>query len=79
MTSDNDRWYWWFLGALILVGIGFGALAVLGDGLTATGEEDTGLVNGLSWLAWILSWLGAIVSIGLGVVRLVGHRREASA
>jgi hypothetical protein len=61
-------WYLWFVVAAVLFVIGFGALMVLGDGKTATGEDDLSLSSGLAWFAWILSWLGAIVSAGLGVV-----------
>lgn len=61
-------WYLWFGLAAILFAVGFGALAILGDGLTAAGEEDTGVVAGLAWIVWILSWLGAIISAGLGIV-----------
>ena len=54
----------------MLFAIGLGALAVLGDGKTATGEDDTSLLSELAYLSWLLSWLGAIVSIGMGVVRI---------
>jgi hypothetical protein len=66
------RWYLWFVVAAVLLAIGFGALVVLGDGETATGEDDTSLLNGLAWLAWILSWFGAIVSAGYGI--FLGNR-----
>ena len=56
------------MAAVVLFVIGLGALAVLGDGETATGEDDTSLVNGLSYFSWLLSWLGAIISVGMGVV-----------
>ena len=69
-TVATMQWYYWFIAAAVLFVIGLGALAVLGDGETATGEDDTSLVNGLSYFAWLLSWLGAIVSIGMGVVRI---------
>ena len=68
------RWYHWFVAAAVLFAVGLGALVVVGDGKTATGEDDTSLLNGIAYLAWILSWLGAIVSVGVGVVRI----REAT-
>jgi hypothetical protein len=40
----------------------------LGDGKTATGADDTSLLNGLAWFAWILSWLGAVICAGIGAV-----------
>jgi hypothetical protein len=67
------RWYLWFGVAALLFAIGVGALVVLGDGKTATGEDDTGLVNGLAWLSWLLSWFGALASAGYGIV--LGSRR----
>ncbi len=63
-------WYHWVVAAAVLFAIGVGALFVVGDGETATGEDDTSLLNGLAYFAWLLSWLGAIVSIGMGVVRI---------
>ena len=66
------RWYHWFVVAAVLFAIGVGALVMLGDGTTATGEDDTGLVNGLAWLAWILSWFGAVASAGYSI--FVGGR-----
>jgi len=53
--------------------IDLGALAVLGDGQTSTGEDDTSLIAGLAYLAWILSWLAAVICTGTGVV--FGTRR----
>ena len=61
-------WYLWIAAAAVLFMIGLGALVVMGDGQTATGEEDTGLVNGLAWLGWILSWGAAVISAGWGAV-----------
>ena len=61
------RWYLWFVVAAVLFAIGVGALVVLRDGKTATSEDDTGLVNGLAWLSWILSWFGAVASAGYGI------------
>ena len=69
----TDRWYLWLLGAVLLLATGFGALVVLGDGKTATGEDDTSLGNGLAYFTWPLSWLGAA---GSGVLGLVGGVKE---
>lgn len=63
----TTRWYLWLVAAPVLFIIGLGALLVLGDGQTATGEDDTGLVAGLAYLAWILSWLGAVLATGIGI------------
>ncbi len=58
-------------------------LVILGDGESATGEDDTSLLNGLAWMVWMLSWLGAIISVGLGVVlgslRGIARHRTRSA
>ena len=62
------RWYLWLVAAPILFVIGLGALVILGDGQTATGEDDTGLIGSLAYFAWILSWLGAVISTGMGIV-----------
>lgn len=79
------RWYHWFAAAAVLFAIGVVALFVLGDGETPTGENDitlnllrlvrrptraTGITHTLAYSAWLLSWLGAIVSIGICVVRI---------
>lgn len=57
-----------WLVALILFALGFGAPVVLGDVKTETGEDDTGLVNGVAYLTWILSWLAAAGGAVVGVV-----------
>jgi hypothetical protein len=67
------RWYLWFVIAAVLFAIGFGALMVMGDGKTATGEDDLSVIKGLAWVAWILSWFGALASAGYGIV--LGSRR----
>jgi hypothetical protein len=61
------RWYLWLVAAIILVVVGLGALAILGDGQTATGQDDDGLIASLAYFAWILSWLGALISTGMGI------------
>jgi len=68
------RWYHWFVAAAVLFAIGLGALVVLNaTETTGGGEDDTGtLLNSLAWLAWMLSWLGAVVSVGMGIVRIRG-------
>jgi hypothetical protein len=72
-----SSWYLWIAVAAVLFMIGLGALVVMGDGETAIGEEDTGLVNGLAWLGWILSWIAAVISAGWGVV-LAGRAFRSS-
>ena len=67
-TVMTRWWYLWFVGATVLFAIGFGALMVMGDSETYTGEQDLSVINGLAWFVWVLSWLGAIVSTGLGVI-----------
>ena len=62
------RWYLWLIASLVLFGLGLVGLVLLGDGETATGSEDTSVVAGLAWFAWTLGWLGAAVSLGIGVV-----------
>ena len=64
----TTRWYLWLAAAPVLFTIGLGALVLLGDGQTATGEDDTSLIAGLAYLAWILSWLGAVITAGMGIV-----------
>ena len=66
-SDITARWHQWLFAAVFLSALGFGALVVLGDGQTATGEDDTGLINGLAWLTWMFSWLGAVISAGFGV------------
>lgn len=63
----TTRWYRWLVAAAILFIIGLGALVVLGDGQTATGDDDTSLIATLAYLAWILSWLGAVITTGVGI------------
>ncbi|MGI9648584.1 MAG: hypothetical protein ACR2OI_08715 [Acidimicrobiia bacterium] len=63
-------WKQWFGVAAVLFAIGAAALVVLGDGKTASGEDDTGLLAGLAYFAWLLSWLGAIVSVTIGALRI---------
>ena len=64
----TTRWYAWLVAAPVVFGIGLGALAVLGDGQTASGDDGTGLIAGIAYLAWILSWLAAVISTGVGIV-----------
>jgi len=66
------RWHHWFVAAAVLFAFGIGALVVLNETeTTGGGEDDTGtLLNSLAWLGWMLSWLGAIVSVGMGVFRI---------
>ncbi len=79
----SRRWYLWLIASLVLFVIGLGALVLLGDGETATGSEDTSVVAGLAWFAWTLGWLGAAVSLTLGVVlgsiRAFGRHRTRPA
>ena len=85
MGLSPMRWYHWFGAAAVLFAIGVGALFVLGDGDNATGKDDitlnllrlirrptraTGITHTLAYSAWLLSWAGAIVSIGICVVRI---------
>lgn len=75
----GNRWYLWVAAAAVLFVVGVGALAVVGDGETASGAEDTSVVNGLAWLAWMLSWVGAAISAAMGVflgAQRVRHRRQ---
>ena len=71
------RWYSWFGAAAVLVAIGFGALVVLGDGKTDTGEDDTSLLNGLAYAVILISWLGAILSVAVGVVLIWEQSRSS--
>lgn len=77
------RWYHWFVAAAVLFAVGVGALIVLGDGEPSTREDGmwlvdlvrrptkaTGITHTLAYGTWLLSWLGAIVSIGMGIVRI---------
>lgn len=51
---------------------------VLDDGETATGQEDTSLLSGLAWLVWLLSWIGALVSVGVSIAMGIGQSRAGS-
>jgi hypothetical protein len=77
-TSATKRWYFWLIAAAVLFVIGIGALVVLGDGLTESGQEDTSLVSGLAWLVWLLSWIGAVVSAVIGIGLGIGQARSGS-
>jgi hypothetical protein len=65
------RWYMWLIAAAVLFGFGFGML-VLADVLEGTAldcdDPDGCLADSALWAAWILSWLGAIVTGGIGVI-----------
>lgn len=73
-NSLSQRWYLWFVAAAVLGGIGFLALlispSVTPDNCTETNPcwEDTAM-----WATWILSWLSAFVTAGVGVI-LAGSR-----
>ena len=61
------RWYLWLVAAAVLFGIGWIPLVVEGGDLT------------WGYFIWVLSWLGAIVAAGVGVVQaslrlVVRHR-----
>jgi hypothetical protein len=87
LVSDDfgasRRWYLWLIASLVLFAVGFGALVVLGDGETATGDDDTSVIVGLAWFGWVLGWLGAIITlafgVALGAIRALGrhHTRPA--
>jgi hypothetical protein len=72
-----SNWFVWIVAAAVLFMMGLGALVVMGDGETAIGEEDNGLVNGLAWLGWVLSWGAAVFSAGWGAV-LAGRAFRSS-
>jgi 4-amino-4-deoxy-L-arabinose transferase-like glycosyltransferase len=78
-TSVMQRWYFWLVAAAVLLIIGFGALAILGDGKTATGQDDTSLIAGLAWLVWLLSWIGSIVSVVIAIAKGIGQARAGDA
>ena len=76
-------WYQWLAAAAVLFAIGVGALAVLSGGETAADENGTGLLgllrrrttatgatHTIAYSAWLLSWLGAVVSTVFGVARI---------
>ena len=82
------RWFHWFAAAAVLFAIGVAALWALGDGEASTDEEGmslldllrrpttaTGTTHTVAYSAWLLSWLGAIVSVGVGVVCFGRPRR----
>jgi hypothetical protein len=78
-NAFEQKWWQWFGVSAAMFAIGIGALFLLGDGEAATGEDDTSLLNSLAWLVWLLSWVGAIVSAALGIVRGIGRHRTRSA
>jgi cytochrome bd-type quinol oxidase subunit 2 len=73
---DATRWYVWLAAAAVLVVIGFGALVILGDGETATGQEDESLLNSLAWLVWLVSWIGAAVTAVMAIAIGIGQARS---
>jgi len=77
-TRDATRWYVWLATAAMLAVIGFGALVVLGDGETATGQDDESLLNSLAWLVWIVSWVGAAVTAVMAIAIGIGQARSRS-
>jgi hypothetical protein len=72
-TGATKRWYFWLIVGAVLFVLGLGALVVLGDGETATGQEDTSLLNGLAWLVWLLSWIGAVGCVGVSIAKGIGR------
>ena len=77
--STTRPWYLWLAAAAVLFAIGVGALVVLGDGETVTGQDDTSLLGALAWIIWMLSWAAAAITFvlgtGLGAKRLIAIRR----
>jgi hypothetical protein len=77
--SRTWDWYVWFGAAALLFSVGVGALVVLGDGQTATGEDDTSLWSGVAWITWMLSWAGSAITFafgtGLGAKRFLANHR----
>ena len=78
-TSVMQRWYFWLVAAAVLFIIGFGALAILGDGETATGQDDLSVLASLAWFVWLLSWIGAIVGVVMAIAKGIGQARAGDA
>lgn len=77
-------WHHWLVAATVLFAIGVGALVVLGGG-TSNNEGGnllgllrrpttaTGTTHTLAYSAWLLSWLSAIVSIGMAIWKVLSE------
>ena len=63
------HWYAWMIGAV--------ACFLLGGSMLFT--ADDGELSSIAWPVWILSWLAAatlaVIGLGLGLTRIVYHRR----
>lgn len=75
-TKPGVTWQRWTLYALLLVALGFGALTVLGDGKTDTGEDDLSLLSSAAFLTWLASWALAIAAAAMGVMTIVRNRSK---
>jgi hypothetical protein len=75
-ASMTSGWYRWIVAAVALGALGFATLAtlehssVVPDSCTEANPcwQDTA-----AWATWILSWLAAMVTGGIGVVLGLGH------
>jgi hypothetical protein len=71
MTRDSmtTRWYRWIVAGVVLGGIGFATLLV-GDAIgTEECTESNPCWEGTAvWATWVVSWLAAMVTGGIGIV-----------
>ena len=71
------KWHLWLVGAAVLFVVGLATIASA-EAMIDIDDEDN-VFGGLAWLVWVLSWLGAIVTGGIGIILgalrgLVRHR-----
>ena len=60
------KWYLWLVAAAVLFVVGLATIASA-DALIDMDDENN-VFGGLAWLTWVLSWLGAMVTGGIGII-----------
>ena len=60
------KWHLWLVAAAVLFVVGLVTIASAEALIDMTDEDN--VFSGLAWIVWMLSWLGAMVTGGIGII-----------